>query len=47
MKIGVGILTKPDDKPYAFSNTYPVLDRGKWNVKKQSDNVQFLHELKQ
>ncbi len=45
MKIGVGILTKPDDKPYAFSNTYPVLDRGKWNVKKLSDQVQFFHEL--
>jgi hypothetical protein len=45
MKIGVGILTRPDDKPYSFSNTYPVLDRGKWKVKKQSDNVQFFHEL--
>lgn len=45
IKIGVGVLSKPDDKPYTFSGLYPVLNRGKWKVKKQSDHVQFIHEL--
>jgi hypothetical protein len=43
--IGVGVLSKPDDKPYAFSRLYPVLKGGKWKVEKQSDQVQFIHEL--
>ena len=45
LKIGVGVLSKPDDKPYAFSRLYPLLNGGKWKVKKQSDQVQFFHEL--
>jgi hypothetical protein len=45
LKIGVGVLSKPDDKPYTFSRLYPVLNPGKWSVKKQSDQVQFTHEL--
>jgi hypothetical protein len=43
--IGVGVLSKPDDKPYAFTRVYPVLNRGKWKVKKQQDRVQFIHKL--
>ena len=45
LKIGVGVLSKPDDKPYTFSRLYPILDSGKWKMKKQSDQVQFIHEL--
>ena len=45
LKIGVGVLYKPDDKPYAFSRLYPVLNSGKWNVKSLSDQVQFIHEI--
>jgi hypothetical protein len=46
VKIGVGVLSKPDDKPYTFSRTYPVLNYGKWKVKKQADQIKFIHELK-
>jgi hypothetical protein len=45
LKIGVGVLTKPDDKPYSFARVYPVADHGKWAVKKKSDQVIFSHEL--
>jgi len=45
VKIGVGVLTKPDDKAYAFARLYPVVNHGKWTVKKKSDQVQFTHEL--
>jgi hypothetical protein len=45
VKIGVGVLVKPDDKPYSISRAYPVINRGKWKVKKHSDAVQFTHQL--
>jgi len=46
LKIGVGMLTKPDDKPYAFARIYPVVNPGKWKVKTEADKVTFFHELK-
>jgi hypothetical protein len=45
MKIGVGVLTKPDDKPYTFNRLYPVVNPGTWTVKKKDDQVRFFHEL--
>ena len=45
LKIGVGVLTKPDEKPYAFSRLYPVVNPGKWTIKKQADQVRFIHIL--
>jgi hypothetical protein len=46
LKIGVGVLSKPDDKPYAITTLYPFINHGKWTVNKQTDQVQFIHELK-
>jgi hypothetical protein len=46
LKIGVGMLSKPDDKPYTFTRLYPISNPGKWIVKKEPDNVLFTHELK-
>jgi hypothetical protein len=46
LKIGVGVLSKPDDKPYTFSRLYQVVNGGNWKVNKQSDHLQFIHELK-
>lgn len=46
VKIGVGVLNKPDDKPYTFSRLYTVVNAGKWSVKKKSDNIVFKHDLK-
>ena len=45
IKIGVGVLTKPDDQPYAFSRLYPVVNHGKWSIKKHADKVEFTHVL--
>jgi len=45
VKIGVGVLSKPDDKAYAFARLYPVVNHGKWPVKKKADQVEFTHEL--
>jgi hypothetical protein len=46
VKIGVGVLTKPDDKPYSFARYYQVVNHGRWDVKSKSDQVTFSHELK-
>jgi hypothetical protein len=46
VKIGVGVLTKPDDKKYSFAGRYEVKNPGKWTVNKHKDRVEFTHELK-
>jgi hypothetical protein len=46
VKIGVGVLVKPDDKKYSFATNYEVKNQGKWTVKKHKDRVEFTHELK-
>jgi hypothetical protein len=45
IKIGVGVLKKPDDSKYDHSKTYEIVDGGKWNVKKGKDYITFTHEL--
>jgi hypothetical protein len=45
VKIGVGVLSKPDDKPYSFARYYHVVKQGTWNVNTKPDQVQFTHEL--
>jgi hypothetical protein len=45
VKIGVGVLKKPDDKAYTFARLYPIVNPGKWTVKKKADQVEFTHEL--
>lgn len=45
VKIGVGVLQKPDDKPYAFLTNYPVIDQGQWALKQRRDHVDFIHTL--
>jgi hypothetical protein len=45
LKIGVGVLTRPDNKPYSFARTYMVVDHGTWNVEAKADQVLFTHEL--
>jgi hypothetical protein len=46
VKIGVGILRKPDDRPYEFSRDYKILSSGVWVVRPYKDRVEFVQELK-
>lgn len=46
LKIGVGILVKPDNKVYTIRKLYDNVNPGKWDVKKYPDHVLFIHELK-
>ena len=45
VKIGVGILTKIDDRAYSFTKRYPVVNSGKRSIKEKSDQVEFIHEI--
>lgn len=46
LKIGVGLLIKPDAKVYTIRKLYDNDNPGKWTVKKHSDHVVFIHDLK-
>lgn len=46
LKIGVGTLVKSKATPYSSFELYAISNPGKWSVKKESDQVQFTHTLK-
>jgi len=46
LKIGVGVVKKPDDLPYNFETYYPIVNGGQWNIKVKKDRVQFEQILK-
>ena len=45
LKIGIGIISKPDEKQYTFSKTYEILNAGKWKIKLKPDQAQFVQIL--
>jgi|HubBroStandDraft_6_1064221.scaffolds.fasta_scaffold274753_2 hypothetical protein len=45
IKIGVGVLRKPDDSKYDHYFRYEIADPGRWTVKKGSGWVQFTQEV--
>jgi hypothetical protein len=45
IKIGVGVLRKPDDAKYNFARTYELVNPGRRVVRPEDDRVEFVHEL--
>ncbi len=45
VKIGVGVLRKPDDSKFDHSKTYEIVDGGKWTVKKTHNSLEFTQKL--
>ncbi len=45
IKIGVGVLRKPDEKAYSGYHLYEIADGGKWTVTRGSASVGFTQEL--
>jgi hypothetical protein len=41
LKIGVGVIKKPEEPNFQQFKTYEIADPGKWTVKKKSDSVEF------
>src|SRR5690606_20420325 len=46
LKVGVGMLAKPEEDSYFFANKYQIVNTGKWTVKRKPDKVVFRHVLK-
>ena len=45
LKIGIGILVRPDTSRYSIVPPYEIVNSGKWKVKTKPDHVEFLHTL--
>ncbi len=45
IKIGVGVLRKPDDGKYDAFRLYPIQDGGKWTLTRRPGAIEFNHEL--
>lgn len=45
VRIGVGVIEKPDEAEYSFRNSYKLLDHGKWTIDHGTDWISFKHEL--
>ena len=45
LKIGVGVLERPDGEPYHFFGTYKIVTPGEWKVKAVGDRIEFQQEI--
>jgi hypothetical protein len=45
IKIGVGVLRRPDEEKYNPYRLYDIVDPGKWKVRTENDTVEFTQEL--
>lgn len=45
VRIGVGLLRKPDDSPYKGTFTYPIINPGNWTIVKEANWIEFTQHL--
>ena len=45
IKIGVGVLRKPDESKYDNYRLYEIIDSGKWMIKKGRESIEFTQEV--
>src|SRR5258707_779730 len=45
VRIGIGTVSKPDEKAYRPFETYEIVDPGKWTIRKGKDHIVFVHKL--
>lgn len=46
LKIGIGLVTKPEESKYSIVTPYQIKNGGEWRTKKKKDEVAFIHTLK-
>jgi hypothetical protein len=46
VRIGVGVLEKPEEAEYRWDHTYEILNHGQWKIEKGGDWIEFTHVLK-
>ncbi len=45
VKVGVGVMRKPDDQPYSQYRSYEIIDHGKWEVKTTGQQVEMTQTV--
>jgi hypothetical protein len=45
IRIGVGVVRKPDEPEYQLFHTYDITDPGRWSIRKGRNWVEFTHRL--
>lgn len=45
LRVGVGVVVRPDSKPYDRFRTYEIVDAGRWDVKKGKDRITMTHTV--
>ena len=45
IRIGAGVVRKPQEKAYRPFHTYEIVDHGKWSVKQGANWIEFTHQL--
>lgn len=45
VKIGVGVLRKPDNEPYQFARHYQIIGTGQWILRPHPDYFEFVQEV--
>lgn len=45
LKIGVGVLRKPDNAKYSIFRLYQIVDHGKWSVRAEPESVVFIQRV--
>jgi hypothetical protein len=46
LKVGIGVLRKPDGKPYDHYRAYPIVDHGQWSVKHTATGITFTQDVR-
>lgn len=45
IKIGVGVIRKPEERRFGQFKTYEIADPGKWSIRKHNDSVEFTQTV--
>jgi hypothetical protein len=46
VRIGAGVVRKPDEHAYQLFKTYEIVDPGKWSIRKGADWIEFTQRLR-
>jgi hypothetical protein len=46
IRIGVGVVRKPDEPRYQSFKTYEMVDPGRWEIDAERDRIRFVHHLR-
>lgn len=46
LRVGVGVVKRPDSKPYERFRTYEIVDAGHWQIQRGKDRITMIHTVK-